>query len=203
MRMSKIRSSGTRSPRVVYSDSRSPRSVPRAISALSRSPDEICAIPVASDSCSQCVPLPAPGGDSMISRMTTHLPRELLCRGTSRAYHGSGGQTTASEYKYSFDPIRLLGMQDGDDRDLDDSARGRTKQRQQQIVRPAVTFRRSRDHQMRPPSACHALRAGLWKVDPLAGMVLFFCAYARHEISCRALAAALERRGRLTQARSA
>jgi hypothetical protein len=59
----------------------------------------ICAIPAACDSCSLCVPLLAPGEDSMISRMTTHLARELLSRATFRAYHGTGGRAMASAYK--------------------------------------------------------------------------------------------------------
>src|SRR6266540_389635 len=55
-----VRSSGTRSPRFMYSSASSPAGVPAAAAARNRSPVETCSIPYRSERRAACVPLPAP-----------------------------------------------------------------------------------------------------------------------------------------------
>src|ERR1700730_19047571 len=74
MTMLKIRPSGTRSARAAYAATCCPRPDPRATSARSRSPEEICAAPVSCVSHLPCVPFPAPGGDSMTTRTMVTAP---------------------------------------------------------------------------------------------------------------------------------
>src|SRR6266513_3136099 len=55
-----VRSSGTRSPRFMYSSASRPAGVPTAAAARNRSPVETCSMPYRSARRAACVPFPAP-----------------------------------------------------------------------------------------------------------------------------------------------
>src|SRR6266511_746678 len=63
-----VRSSGTRSPRFMYSSASRPAGVPAAAAARNRSPVETCSMPYRAERRAACVPFPAPCLPSRTSR---------------------------------------------------------------------------------------------------------------------------------------